>query len=316
MLPPPRAECSIGVLSRKTELCYGSTVAVAPAEPPLDRENPAVVVFAIGPDFTDPKTVEMVGRCRRHGMDPAVLDATTDPWFSEPLLDPGARQHFPLLCVRGGLVGGIDVVRRLDSAGQLLPLLRPDPPQVSPTIALSRSAADELKRALQKPEQCIRIGITAEFEHDLGVDGMRPGDVKLMLGDVPVVLDAESASRANGLGIEWIETGEVRAFRVDNPNRPEAVRVVDRGWFEREGRTLNLLVVDVRTVAEHASGHLDQAKLLDATLIDALEQLDRRTPLLFYCNGGVRSRHAAEHYRKLGFSEVYCLRDSPLDAPG
>lgn len=284
-------------------------MADAPAPPPQDRDPGAVVVFAIGPDFGQTTTREMVELCLRHGAEPLVLDATTDPMFADHTMDPRTREFFPLLCVRGGLVGGLEVVRHLEQLRKLGPLLSSNVSMDVPRIALSRSAADELKRALIEPDLCIRVAITSGFEHDLAVDTQRPDDLRLMLGDVPVLLDAESAGRADGLAIDWIDTGDGHAFRMDNPNRPEPVHLVDRRWLEHEDRASRLLVIDARTASEFAAGHLDGARLLDATLMDALEQLDRSIPLLFYCNGGIRSRKAAERYRELGFTDVYCLTE-------
>ncbi len=286
-------------------LCKG--MADAPESPPTDREPGSVVVFTVGPDSGRAIAREIVELCQSHGAEPVVLDAALDPWFADHLKDPRTREYFPLLCVRGGLVGGIEVVRQLEAHRKLGPLLSSLATHEAPSVALSRGAADELRRALVEPDLCIRIVVTAAFEHDLAVDSPHPDDLRLMLGDIPILLDAESASRADGLAIDWIDTGEGKAFRMDNPNRPAAVHDVDRRWLEQDGRKLPLFVIDVRTAAEYAAAHLDGARLLDSQLIDALDQLDRRTPLLFYCNAGIRSRKAAERYRELGFTDVYCL---------
>jgi monothiol glutaredoxin len=301
-------------LQPKTGPCYVRVMAAPPSPCPIDREPGSVVVFAIDPDSGQAAVREMAELCRRHGAEPLVLDAAQEPWFADHLKDPRTREHFPLLCVRGGLVGGIVVVRQLEAHRKLGPLLSSLTTQEPPRIALSRDAADELRSALVERDLSIRIVVTAAFEHDLAVDSPRPDDLRLMLGDIPILLDVQSATRADGLAIDWIDTGEGKAFRIDNPNRPAAVREVDRRWLEGEGRGLPLLVIDVRTAAEYSMAHLDGARLLDATLIDALDQLDRRTPLLFYCNAGIRSRKAAERYRELGFSEVYCLSESHLQA--
>lgn len=283
----------------------------APAPLPSDPKDNPVVVFAVGPDLEQAPTREMVERCRQHGAEALLLDASQDPWFSEHLQDPRMREHFPLLCIRGGLVGGLEVVRQLDARQQLGPLLRTALSPDIPSIALSREAAVQLRAALVEPTQRIRLTISAAYDHDLLVDACRAGDLELVLGDIPVVLDADSAGRAQGVAIDWVKTDNGQAFRVSNPNRPEPVIFVDRAWLEREGSRLNLLIIDARTAAEYAVAHIDAARLLDAALIDALESLDRETPLLFYCNGGIRSKKAAERYREFGFQRVYCLTEPP-----
>lgn len=287
-------------------------MADAPASPPIHRESGAVIVFAIGPDFDHAETREMVERCRSNGAEPLVMDAASDPWFVDHLKDDRTREFFPLLCVGGGLVGPLAVVRQLDTQRKLRSLLLPDEAtSPSPQVALSQAAAAVLRHALGETEQCIRVVVSANYEHELSVDTRQPGDLELSIADIPLLLDADSAARANGLAIDWVDDGAVRAFRIDNPNRPEAVRMVDNAWLVTEGARVDPLLIDARTAGEYARGHLDRAKLLDAVLLDSLEQLDRRVPLLFYCSGGVRSRKAAERCRELGFLEVYCLGEKP-----
>lgn len=289
-------------------------MAAAPPKPLSRQGRDAVVVFTIG-STVDGASQEMIERCARYGADPTVLDASEDPLFADHLSDPRMLAHFPLLCVRGGLVGGLEVVRQLDARGQLREVLA-GADEAVPRIALARSAADELRRALVEPSQCIRVAVSETFEHELSIDSEQPDDVRVIVGDVPILLDPQSASRAEGLAIDWIEAPDGgHAFRIDNPNRPEPVHLVDRAWLECEGRSLDLLIIDARTSAEYARAHLDQARLLDATLVDALEQLNRNTTLLFYCNGGIRSKKAAERYRELGFAKVYCLTEGVEPKP-
>ena len=283
-------------------------MAAAPDSPTVAREQGSVIVFAIGPNPEQSATREMLELCRRNGAEPMVLDATVDPLFADHLTDPRTREHFPLLCVEGALVGGLEVVRLLASQRRLALLFAPESSHALPRVAISLAAAEEFRRALTDQDACIRIVVTPSFEHDLTVDTEGPSDLKIMLGDIPVVMDVESANRADGLAIDWVDSADGKAFRVDNPNRPREVQSVDLAWLEKEGTGIGLLVIDVRTTSEYEQEHLDGARLLDATMIDALDQLDRATPLLFYCGTGIRSRKAAERYRELGFCEVYCLK--------
>ena len=69
--------------------------------------------------------------------------------------------------------------------------------------------------------------------------------------------------------------------------------------------SLTLRMVDVRPGEERALASIDADF---ATLDDGLapfEALARDTPLAFLCHHGARSQQAAEHFRQLGFSEVY-----------
>jgi rhodanese-related sulfurtransferase len=66
-------------------------------------------------------------------------------------------------------------------------------------------------------------------------------------------------------------------------------------------------VVDVRTPAEFAGGHLQGARLADVTAPDfeqAVAGLDRTLPTYVYCRSGSRSQRAAEAMRAMGFTHV------------
>jgi len=69
-----------------------------------------------------------------------------------------------------------------------------------------------------------------------------------------------------------------------------------------------LVVLDVRTPGEFATGHLPDAINLDyqsAGFADGLGALDREAPYLLYCRSGNRSAQAREMMRGLGFVEVH-----------
>ena len=67
-------------------------------------------------------------------------------------------------------------------------------------------------------------------------------------------------------------------------------------------------LVDVRTDEEREFAKIDGSRLLDQSYHDALRSLDPNTPIVFQCHHGVRSRQAAEHFRHLGFRNLYNLR--------
>lgn len=68
-----------------------------------------------------------------------------------------------------------------------------------------------------------------------------------------------------------------------------------------------LVVLDVRTPAEHAEGALPGSVLIDFYDDDFVEQvqaLDRDVPYLVYCRSGARSAKTAEVMGQLGFAGV------------
>ncbi len=69
-----------------------------------------------------------------------------------------------------------------------------------------------------------------------------------------------------------------------------------------------LTVIDVRTPAEHAAGHLAGTQLIDIQSSDftaRIGELDRDGAYLIYCRTGNRSAAAVQAMVELGFTELY-----------
>ena len=66
-------------------------------------------------------------------------------------------------------------------------------------------------------------------------------------------------------------------------------------------------LVDVRTEQERALARIENARLLDQAYHDELLGLDRGTEIVFHCHHGIRSLHAAEYFRRHGFTNLYNL---------
>ena len=76
----------------------------------------------------------------------------------------------------------------------------------------------------------------------------------------------------------------------------------------------DLLVVDVRTVQEVESlGKMAQAVNIPLDRLTANTQMfgdDKSRPLLFYCEKGVRSAHAAALAQQLGYENAFSTIDA------
>lgn len=76
-------------------------------------------------------------------------------------------------------------------------------------------------------------------------------------------------------------------------------------------KTETAQLVDVRTPAEFASGHIKRAANINFTDDDfedaAKKKLDKNKPVFLYCFSGKRSADAAVFLRTMGFKEVYDL---------
>lgn len=70
------------------------------------------------------------------------------------------------------------------------------------------------------------------------------------------------------------------------------------------------VILDVRTPAEFAQGHLQNAVNLDiegADFVTRLGQIDKTVPYAVYCHSGNRSGAALQAMSQMGFAEAYDL---------
>jgi rhodanese-related sulfurtransferase len=78
--------------------------------------------------------------------------------------------------------------------------------------------------------------------------------------------------------------------------------------IEQEQDNPDFVIMDVRTPAEYAEGHLANAVNIDFDaddFEDRIKELDRGNTYVVYCRSGVRSAGARDAMQELGFNEVY-----------
>ncbi|MBN9688912.1 MAG: rhodanese-like domain-containing protein [Verrucomicrobia bacterium] len=95
------------------------------------------------------------------------------------------------------------------------------------------------------------------------------------------------------------------------PAAPAAVtKNVDVAKFEQLLSGTNVVILDVRTSAEYAEGHLTNSVLLDYRSPDFAAQvakLDKSKQYLVHCAGGGRSARACTKMESLGFTNLVNL---------
>jgi monothiol glutaredoxin len=217
---------------------------------------------------------------------------------------------FPQLFVRGEFVGGADIVRQMHESGELEKTLGDlvAAPK-APTLIITERAVLELSAALTDGQagDVIHLTITPGWEHQLDLGPPEPTHISLEVRGLRVQLDRASSARAEGVSIDFIESADGAGFKIDNPNRPVMVKeiapkelksLIDQGKFGPH-------FYDVRTEKERATAKIEGARQLDDRAMAAIEELPKETPLAFHCHHGGRSRAAAEHFLKLGFTNIY-----------
>ena len=110
-------------------------------------------------------------------------------------------------------------------------------------------------------------------------------------------------------------------FASAPPSLAAAARAADvsveqaRKLIRERGGKADFVVLDVRTPAEFAGGHLPGAVNLDIQARDfltRLEGLDRGKSYLVYCRSGNRSAKAAQAMERMEFPRVYHMREGMI----
>ncbi len=82
-------------------------------------------------------------------------------------------------------------------------------------------------------------------------------------------------------------------------------------WKE-EGKAFRL--IDVRTPMEVARGIIPEGDFVPLNQLPyQIEQIDRESPVIFYCRTGARSGQATAFFQARGFDKVYNLRGGIMD---
>lgn len=219
---------------------------------------------------------------------------------------------FPQLYVRGEFVGGADIVRQMNESGELAKRLGDlVAPQAPPAVTVTPRAAAELKAALAEAGagDVIHLTIPTNWDHQLDLGPNEKGHVTVTTNGITVQLDPSSAQRAAGVVVDFIEGPGGGGFKIENPNRPAAVRQVGPKELKAllDAGTVKHFY-DVRTPKERATASIASAVHLDDAAMAAVEALPKDTPIAFHCHHGGRSNNAAEHFLGQGFKQVYNLK--------
>lgn len=249
------------------------------------------------------RTVELLEQFTRTY---STVDVLEDAAVREGMKTFAQWPTFPQLWIDGELVGGCDIVEDLFQSGELKRLIGTSA-AFSPSVTLTAAAVDRIKEITESETPTLRLVVDSSFEYafDL-VESVGPDDYRVGSGGVTLVLDEDSARRADGLTMDFVDDERGASLIIDNPNAPKSVRQLHvqalHRWLD-EGREFYL--IDVRTAPEWQLARIEGARLLDEDTAAWLDDLPKDTCLAFLCHHGVRSQRAAEHFIGHGFTKVY-----------
>lgn len=246
---------------------------------------------------------------------------TTVNILSDAEIRTGMKEYsdwptFPQLYIAGEFVGGADIVRQMHESGELAKKLETvvgAPPAATavkaPKVTVTARAAKELTAALTDggPGDVIHITITPQWEHQLDIGPVESSHVTIKTEGVTLQLDPQSAGKAEGLLLDFIESAEGAGFKIDNPNRPPSVKQLAPKELKVLLDSGKVKLFDVRTEKERNIASIAGATLLDDEAMAAAEKLPKDTAIAFHCHHGSRSQAAAEYFLRQGFRTLYNL---------
>jgi monothiol glutaredoxin len=242
------------------------------------------------------------------GVDYAHVDVLADSAIREGIKAYGDWPTIPQLYIDGELVGGSDIIEQMANSGELHGALGlPPPDRTPPNITVTPSALTMLHKTLQDAGSgyTLKVEIDQRFNAKLQMAPVDDNAIATEIDGIRVQFDLASAHRADGLSIDWVDDERGRGLVIDNPNAPPKVRELSP--LEAAGKLAAgaITLVDVRPLEERAFAVIKAPFAMLDNGMATLEALPKDTPLAFLCHHGSRSAQAAEHFRQLGFGEVY-----------
>ena len=238
----------------------------------------------------------------------AHVDVLADPEIREGIKAYGDWPTIPQLYIGGELVGGSDIILQMAGSGELHTALGlPAPDRTPPQITITPAAAAMLKQAIADAGEgyALQIDIDGAYNARLQLAQHDEAAIASESEGIRAQFDLASAQRARGLSIDWADDERGKGLVIDNPNAPPKVKSMTPAEASARAQAGTLTIVDVRPAEERAQSSipLDHATFDDG--VEEIEALPKDRPIAFLCRSGGRSAQAAEHFRALGFAEVY-----------
>ena len=237
------------------------------------------------------------------------VDVLSDPEIREGIKVYGQWPTIPQLYVRGELLGGSDIIEQMLNSGELheaLGLAAPD--RTPPTIEITPAAAQAIGRAMAGADDdaVLHLSVDPRFNTRFELKPANGQEIVTEAAGIRLHLDLASAPRARGIRIDWVEDARGAGLAIHNPNAPPAVKSMTVQQLHDHVIAGTIDVIDVRPAHARALAPFPHPHdVLDEDSAERLAQLPKDMPLAFLCHHGNSSRQAAEHFRSLGFHDIY-----------
>ncbi len=236
----------------------------------------------------------------------ASVDVLQDPEIREGIKEFGNWPTIPQLYIDKELVGGCDIVTAMFNSGELheqLGLEKPD--RTPPEVSISEAAAEKIRESMQDHEGVgLHFHVDANWQSQFNLAPAQGHEISVQASGITLLFDVASAQRARGAKIDWVESIQGAGLTISLPSAPAAVIQISVRELKQKLDKDEVILVDVRGDDERAKASIEQAKNMDSQLMDELESMPKDTAMAFVCHTGGRSQVAAEHFRKLNFTNV------------
>ena len=239
----------------------------------------------------------------------ATVDVLEDAEIREGIKLYGSWPTIPQLYVDRELVGGSDIIDEMLSSGELHTVLgMPAPDRTPPTLQVTPAALVAINNAMADTPAGVglHLAVDSRFEAQFQLKPINGREIVAQADGLRVYLDPVSAPRANGIVIDWVEDVRGAGLAVRNPNAPAPVKSISVQELHDRIITGTIDVIDVRPASARAIAPFPQShEVLDDASRERIEGLPKDVPIAFVCHHGSSSRRAAEHFRSLGFHDIY-----------
>lgn len=246
----------------------------------------------------------------------ASVDVLEDGEIREGIKVYGSWPTIPQLYVKGELVGGSDIIEEMFDSGELHAALGlPAPDRTPPAITVTPAARKAIDAAMASADGAVlHLSVDAQFNAQFKLGPARGHEIVADADGLRIHLDPASAPRAQGMVVDWVEDMRGAGLAIRNPNAPAPVKSI--GVKELHDRILTgtIDVIDVRPASGRGIAPFPQPhEVLDDASRARIEALPKDVPIAFICHHGSSSRRMAEHFRNLGFHDVYTV-EGGIDA--
>lgn len=239
----------------------------------------------------------------------AHVDVLADPEIREGIKAYGRWPTIPQLYVGGELIGGSDIIEQMLNSGELHEVLGlPAPDRTPPQLSITPRAAEMIRNAMANAEAGIGLHLSVDprFQSRFELRPVGGQEIVAESEGIRVHFDLASAPRANGIRIDWVEDARGAGLAIDNPNAPPAVKSMTVQDLHDRIIAGAIDVIDCRPAHARAAAPFPHPhEVLDEDSHERLAALPKDLPLAFLCHHGHSSRQAAEHFRQLGFHDLY-----------